>query len=164
MISLICKHCKRKFNVKPYRIKIAICCSRKCLWYITKPLREPKRLLSISNKKSINNKQLIINCKKCNKEFFISPSRQNYTKFCSRKCYSKAVSDKYSNFQKYIRIIIDGKRVLQHRYIMEIHLNRKLKSNEHVHHINHNKQDNRIENLQLLSCSEHIKLHSIQPF
>lgn len=48
----------------------------------------------------------------------------------------------------------------QHRYIMEQYLGRKLSRNEEVHHINHDKTDNRIENLEVLSSSEHRKKHS----
>lgn len=48
----------------------------------------------------------------------------------------------------------------QHRHIMEEHLGRKLESWEHVHHINHDKTDNRIENLVVLAASEHHKRHT----
>lgn len=65
----------------------------------------------------------------------------------------------------YLRIFINGKRVLQHRYIMEQYLGRKLTKKERVHHINKIKTDNRIENLELFANqSKHIrKNHNKKP-
>jgi len=51
-----------------------------------------------------------------------------------------------------------GRRL--HDVIMEIHIGRKLKSNEVVHHINGIKTDNEIINLQLMTKSEHSRLHA----
>lgn len=48
----------------------------------------------------------------------------------------------------------------EHRMIMETYLKRKLSFNEDVHHLNGNKKDNRIENLIVLTKSEHGKYHS----
>ena len=42
---------------------------------------------------------------------------------------------------------------------MEQFIGRKLGLNEHVHHKNGNPLDNRLENLELLTCREHMCLH-----
>ena len=53
--------------------------------------------------------------------------------------------------------------VLEHRLIMEKHLGRYLTNNEHTHHINRIRDDNRIKNLQLCtSNSEHMRIHAIE--
>lgn len=58
-------------------------------------------------------------------------------------------------FQGYIQISEYNDRYFLHRRIMENHLGRKLTSNEVVHHINGDKLDNRLENLVVVTRSEH---------
>lgn len=42
---------------------------------------------------------------------------------------------------------------------MERNVGRLLTSDEIVHHVNHEKTDNRIENLQIVTRAEHARLH-----
>lgn len=60
----------------------------------------------------------------------------------------------------YYTICIGNKKQYYHRYVMEQHLGRKLTKNEHVHHLNGDRKDNRIENLEVVSMEDHLRYHA----
>ena len=59
--------------------------------------------------------------------------------------------------------ILNKNYVQRARWLISKKLGRPLLTNEHVHHINGNKLDDRLSNLVLLTNSIHMKLHTSNP-
>jgi hypothetical protein len=93
-------------------------------------------------------------CPACSKSFYSCPSRL-HVKHCSRRC---AFGERQPDSSGYLRSW-DRRNTREHRVVVEKHLGRRLRRDEHVHHLNGVKTDNRLENLVVLTASEHSKLH-----
>lgn len=148
-IEISCSLCEKVFERWPYE-KYRKFCSHQCA---SKARKTKKKVL----------------CDFCSKNFEKPFSELKRTKFnfCQPKCYqmfnrgSRAFRFKNGSLTQdgYKVIYVNGKRILEHRYVMEKFLNRKLSNKEIVHHIDENKLNNQISNLQITDRKEHRTIH-----
>lgn len=116
-------------------------------------------------------------CAHCDTTFLTVPSTGK--RFCTKQCEAAARTTTdigrvfngrpvTSDQNGYIKLWLPDHpnaghgRVLEHRWVMEQQLGRFLETAEHVHHINGMKDDNRPENLELISNSEHGRVTAAQ--
>jgi hypothetical protein len=129
-------------------------------------------------KKDTSLKYIWVACMNCGNERWVELRRQNRYKHC-RKCNGGnpvkrgAESSSWKGGQiisyKYVMIKLQSDDffysmansagyVFEHRLVMAKHLGRCLQSWEIIHHKNHIRTDNRIENLQLVSGDKHTQI------
>ena len=111
-------------------------------------------------------------CPICAIKFSVKWSHLKRRKCCSIDCsrkYRKVIylAEKNPNWKGgrekrsggYITIRIGGKRIFEHVLIWTM-INGKIPDKYIIHHKNGIKTDNRIENLECMSISDHMKYHS----
>ena len=129
-------------------------CSRKCYY------------------RDIPRKRYVITCVLCGKIRILTPKQYGKRKglFCSVACRilfqsgpdhpmwkgGQYIKSKAGYVMQYVKPKFHKR---QHRIVMEDAIGRELSEDELVHHLNGKKQDNRIENLQIVSKAQHIKIH-----
>lgn len=157
-----CRNCGVEFYRKKWQITkgIALTCSKAC------------------DTEWASRNQVTKTCEWCGKPFTRSQSMAKKTRFCCWDCQveggCKTAIDRWHNGRRarrdndgYILIYepthpaaYDAGWILEHRWVVEQALGRYLDPKEHVHHINEQKSDNRIENLAVLTPVEHQSITS----
>lgn len=106
---------------------------------------------------------------KCVNTFKRCPNEVRARNFCSATCRNTILFSRTGNsrwkggtyIQAGYRFIRVGDNYIQeHRHVMSRVLGRSLLPEEKVHHINHNKLDNRPENLEIKDQSTHAREHA----
>jgi hypothetical protein len=169
-IECVCAWCGAEYEKRKDRVRSPDYCCQGCR---SAAIKEAKKA----------------QCERCGTDFYPRTTQVSagHGKFCSQSCSmtgrvaSEETRRKISESQKgkyvpsgsanpcykgrwvgadgYVWRNVDGCTVAEHRYVMEQHLGRSLKPDEIVHHINHDKADNRLENLSVMTRAEHMNEH-----
>ena len=174
----ICSDCRKTVGTKPRTVPRKRCewCGAEFVSYGTDAGRFCKKECYDAWQ---SRRQIHKVCEQCGKDFWLKPSQAEHNvtgRWCTRRCESDArikrpldrtyngrpaVLDK----QGYVRVYepehpkaTKSGWVFEHRLIAEQELARRLRRDEHVHHVNGVKHDNRPENLTVMAHGEHSTL------
>lgn len=182
-LKVKCEICGKEFLRKKACIKEHNYCSRACLGKANAERYRKQRLMKCDNcgrqfeyfghhKKRNEHyfcspkcsyefkvKKIYVSCDWCGKPIYKKRSdvERNRHNFCDLNCYMD-----YINFAKAGAKdqVVAGKLI--HRSLAELKFGRKLRTGEEVHHIDGNHENNKMDNLMILTASEHSKLHAAQ--
>lgn len=123
-------------------------------------------------RRSNKNSKVTKPCLVCSKEITLFPCKVRKVNTCGTKCrltYLNSLPRKAKPVELRVRALTNkgylrisnplGSAVMEHRYVMEQKLGRKLTNAERVHHLNGVRTDNRPENLVVCAThAEHLRV------
>ena len=137
LIHKICKTCNKDFYLTPYYAKKRKFCSPKCYWIFSK-LHPNKGTFPKGHISKYGFKKGHIGKKGKEHHNWKNGTKKMLEGYILRKCPGHPFAYKY------------GEYVPEHRLVMEDYLGRYLYPKEQIHHKNGIRNDNRIENLQIV--------------
>ncbi|WDL96938.1 HNH endonuclease [Alicyclobacillus sp. ALC3] len=170
-----CDNCGREIRKFPSQVKEHNYCSRACA-----------QKVNFSNLRDGANRPVEKTCLVCGRPFAVKAVRSETAKYCGTKCYAEAKRELFkmeNNPQWNGGVVIDvhGYRlrkvgpdypganskgyIRNARYVWQETTGDVLKAGEEIHHINEDRLDDRIENLQkFASHAEHVRIgHNGRP-
>lgn len=163
--NAVCQHCGNPYWARPHRLAQGL--AKFCSWECAKLGGRRNYGKKNPNWKGgwtdVKRKRFVKTCEICSREF--ETSKQS-VKYCSKSCAAHGckkgpkVGHRGINSSGYVVITQpDGSRALEHRLVWEA-THGPIPPRHVIHHINRDRTDNRLENLQLLSAGEHSTLHN----
>lgn len=176
-----CGTCGKQFDKKPAKVGLHNYCSRKCLGaangkrsrrshlmvcdYCGKKFEQRNRHAARNNRSFCSRecgwaakiKKIVVHCEWCGRPFEkkrTDIARTNHN-LCDRGCYQYFIN--FTQLDSPNTVV--GGKVL-YRTLAEMKLGRKLTEGENVHHIDGNHSNNSVDNLKVLSKSEHMSIHA----
>lgn len=143
-----CDNCGKEMYVKPYRFKRSkrICCSLECSNKLRKEWFKGENNHQYGLKRDLNPTYIGHTKKMKNGYIFIRDYNHPFADTNGWVREHRVVAEKYL-LNDENSIVINGKKYLSPDF--------------HVHHKNHNKTNNSIDNLEIVTASEHTTLHNL---
>ena len=171
-MDIKCKNCDRLFHISPSRVGKRSICSKSCSNEYRKSVQQTKQIFLKHCECGCGETIRAFNTASRFMRFAFSHQPKREKGWSNGGTYKKGHNGLKGSDNPnwrggtslmrngYLEMRLNGKKKYVHRFVMEQKLGRELLRHEQVHHINHNKLDNRPENLEIVSPSEHGRYHA----
>ena len=147
---MICEHCRAPFERRHNSQRF---CGPQCQREAEKARRKPPRKQTVQCRVCGDDYQRGFTtkpagrCPRCQ-----NPRGADHPRWRGGETYNSALN-------RWTVRTPDGRTMYRYRWVMEQAIGRPLRDDEHIHHINGDSTDDRLENLEIVSPTEHARKH-----